>query len=282
MKKINSYSAIAVTAVALCAGNVHASSFLNTVGGLYSTGVNNSGGILTDNDSETHYSVRISTGSGSTGSVVDVASAYDFNGTYSSSGLVTVTSANIGGTNASQTAGYVGIDTAVSSRYGSGTGSNVNLSAGTVANTSAWISINDASTGTAAKNQYYTYRTSFDLTGFDLNSVAISGLWASDNRGKAIYLNGTKITTVDYYGTGTATQANYGVSSLKNFSIAGFNSFLVDGENYLDFQVRNDWNNATGLRVQIKTATVPVPATVWLFSSGLFGLFGLRRRGSVG
>ncbi len=285
MKKLNKVfncSALAVAAMTLWAGSAQATSinFLNTAGGLYSTGVNNSGTMLTDNASETHYTVRASTGTGTAGTNADATSAYNFGGSYSS-GLQSVTSLNLGSTNATQTTGWAGYNTTGSSAVGSGTGASVNLTASSVANASTWISLNDSATGTAGTSQFYTYRTSFNLSGMDLSSVIISGLWASDNRGKAIYLNGTLITTADLYGTGVATSANYGTTALAAFSINGFNSLLVNGDNYLDFEIRNDFQAATGLRVQFDTAqgnAIPEPESIVMLIMGLGGMLAARRR----
>jgi hypothetical protein len=291
MKQINAgifnARALAIGAVVLWAGSAQASSILNIPGGLYSTGINGSGAMSVDNGLETHYTVRASTSTFTTpGAVADVATAYAYNGTYSG-GLEAVTSLNIGSNNNSVAAGWLGYNTSGSSATGSGTGSTVNLNAGTVANNSTWISLGDTATGVAGSRRYYTYRTSFNLASVaDLSSVHISGLWASDNRGKAIYLNGTLISSADFYGSTAKTVANYGTTSLAAFSIAGFNNLLVRGNNFFDFQVRNETVAATGIRVQFTTATVPDPVpvpvpepeSVALLAMGLAGMLVVRRR----
>ncbi|MDD5272889.1 MAG: hypothetical protein PHU14_09245, partial [Methylovulum sp.] len=175
MKKLNKIfncSALAVAAMTLWAGSAQATSinFLNTSGGLYSTGVDGSGNMLTDDNADSHYSYAVTTGA-------NAAAAYAAIGSYSSPSY-SVTSANVGGTNVAQTPGWVGYNTSVNSAVSSGTGATV-TSAGTVANSSTWISTN--TTGGDTVGSYFTFRTSFTLTGFDLNSVNISGLWASDN-----------------------------------------------------------------------------------------------------
>lgn len=116
----------------------------------------------------------------------------------------------------------------------------------------------------------YTYRISFDLTGFDPGTTLISGGWAADNSGTAILLNGIS--------TGNPTG---GYSSLAPFTLG---SGFVAGINTLDFIVYNipsGGSNPTGLRVEFQSATaapVPAPAAAWLFGSGLLGLIGIGRR----
>ncbi len=92
----------------------------------------------------------------------------------------------------------------------------------------------------------YTYRLSFDLTGFDPQSAAISGSWGADNGG-SIQLNGlaTGLPSPSY-------------SPLRAFALsAGF----VAGINTLDFIVNNasaGGANPTGLRVEGLVGTAPV------------------------
>lgn len=113
----------------------------------------------------------------------------------------------------------------------------------------------------------YTYRTTFDLTGFDLSSVAINGMWGTDDLGLDIRINGAS--------TG---QTSAGFTTLVPFSIM---SGFVFGTNTLDFVLSNTGGNWTGLRVDDVTATadpIPEPATVTLFGSGLLALIARQRR----
>lgn len=104
---------------------------------------------------------------------------------------------------------------------------------------SGWIAPQgNQGTGNAAGS--YTYRTTFDLTGFDPAKARITGKWTSDNTGVDIVLN-------DVY-LGISQPGNFG--ALNDFTIeTGF----VAGINTLDFLVFNagDAVNPTGLRVEM-------------------------------
>ena len=88
----------------------------------------------------------------------------------------------------------------------------------------------------------YTYRLSFDLTGFDPATVVLSGKWGVDNSG-TILLNGVSVASTSSY------------NPLAAFSIT---SGFVAGVNHLDFVV-NNWiaggANPTALRVANLTGT---------------------------
>lgn len=105
--------------------------------------------------------------------------------------------------------------------------------------TSRWIAPRERqSIGNAPGN--YTFRTTFDLTGFDPAKAKIVGKWTSDNSGLDILLNGESL--------GISQPGNFG--ALNDFTIEyGF----VEGINTLDFVVSNagDAVNPIGLRVQM-------------------------------
>ena len=104
-----------------------------------------------------------------------------------------------------------------------------------VSETSKWIGVREDANGVPGE---YTYRTTFDLTGFDLATVTIRGQWAVDDAGTDITLNGEFLGQANGTGFG-----NYG-----SFEILGF----VDGANTLEFTVVNggDADNPTGLRLE--------------------------------
>ncbi|MBI2927724.1 MAG: immunoglobulin domain-containing protein [Verrucomicrobia bacterium] len=94
----------------------------------------------------------------------------------------------------------------------------------------------------------YTYRTTFDLTGFDHTKAMITGKWSSDNGGVDILLNDANL--------GWSNPAQFG--AFTDFSITeGF----VAGINTLEFIVNNapPGVNPTGLRVEM-FGTVELPA----------------------
>jgi hypothetical protein len=113
---------------------------------------------------------------------------------------------------------------------------------------SRWIAP-AADQGVGSAEGDYTYRFSFDLTGFDPSTAVIRGNWATDNGGTDILVNGNS--------TGNANTAQF--ASFTAFVIT--NGF-VEGVNTLDFVINNaaPSPNPTGLRVEI-TGTVLAPGT---------------------
>ncbi len=90
----------------------------------------------------------------------------------------------------------------------------------------------------------YTYRTTFDLTGFVPATAALTGKWATDNSG-TIKLNGATV------GTASST-----FDAFTNFTI---NSGFIAGVNTLEFVV-NNWTTSpspAGLRVEINGSAGP-------------------------
>ncbi len=110
---------------------------------------------------------------------------------------------------------------------------------------SKWISLNRTSGNVLEGN--YTFRTTFDLTGFDPAKARIEGKWSVDNTGVDIVLNGDSLGIVNGAGFG-------------GFSDFMIESGFVEGVNTLDFVVNNaapDVNPA-GLRVEMN-GTVELP-----------------------
>jgi hypothetical protein len=121
----------------------------------------------------------------------------------------------------------------------------------------------------------YVYRTTFNLTGFDLSTVRITGGWATDNLGVNIFVNGLP--------TGNTNAAQF--PSLTPFTINSANATFQTGVNTLEFHVQNQTVTPgyTGLRVEGLTgngsinpgtapyiATQPVDTAIpWLGSSTL-------------
>ena len=113
-----------------------------------------------------------------------------------------------------------------------------------------------------------TFRTTFDLTGFDSNTVVVNGRWGTDNEGVDILINGVS-TGISLPGS---SLDNFG--QLHSFQIV--DNFVL-GINTLDFIVR-DVGNVSAFRAELVGTVVPIPAAVWLFGSGLLGLVGFARR----
>jgi MYXO-CTERM domain-containing protein len=128
----------------------------------------------------------------------------------------------------------------------------------------------DTSNGGAYGGGVYTldYDTSFDLTGYDPDSVVITGQWATDNYGNDIIVNG--ITSGD-------TSPDF--TALTAFTLSG--NFIA-GINTIDF----NWANVGGpgaLLVEftsITGASTPEPATLLIGAFGLGLIPFLRRRAS--
>ncbi|HIG26346.1 MAG TPA: hypothetical protein EYQ50_00540 [Verrucomicrobiales bacterium] len=102
--------------------------------------------------------------------------------------------------------------------------------------TSRWVGATD---NTNAEPGLYTFEMSFDLTGFDPDTVIISGSWATDNEGPEVRLNGVA--------TGLRHRGNF--DTLIEFII---DSGFVEGINTLEFDVNNAGESANpgGLRVE--------------------------------
>jgi len=112
----------------------------------------------------------------------------------------------------------------------------------------------------------YDYRITFDLTGYDPSTATLSGKWTCDDDG-SINLNGVA----------TGISLGYGSwGSLYNFTI---NSGFVAGTNTLDFLIV-EGTGIDGLLVSdssLMATTVPIPAALPIFGSGLVGLLVWRR-----
>jgi hypothetical protein len=112
--------------------------------------------------------------------------------------------------------------------------------------TSRWISPQaDESVGDAPGS--YTYRTTFDLTGYDPNSAQLTVKLAVDNDLTDIRLNGVSL------GLQTSGYSSFTTFTIKN----GF----VAGNNTLDFVIFNEGSstNPSGLRVELSGTAVAQP-----------------------
>jgi len=136
------------------------------------------------------------------------------------------------------------------------------------------------SAATSAPQGYFYYNTSFTLASATGNSLT-GGLWATDNNGIAIYLNGNA--------EGSFVPGSTGFISFSSFLINP-NDF-VKGANNLTFVVFNEnfppatnHESPTGLNVEGAITSVPEPSTLAIAGLGALGMigYGLRRRKALG
>jgi VPDSG-CTERM motif len=141
---------------------------------------------------------------------------------------------------------------------------------------SSWIWVNANGFGDV-NGANYTFRLTFDLTGFNPASASLSGSWGVDNNG-SIMLNGSAAI-----GTGalSLTGGNTGNFNIfHDFSITGG---FVAGINTLDFVAENDGGpgglNVTNLMgTATATGTPDAGSTLPLLGFALAGLGILRRK----
>jgi len=112
----------------------------------------------------------------------------------------------------------------------------------------------------------------FDLTGYNLGSASLAGLWGVDNSGY-VDLNGTTVSTLAF-GYSAFTQMNA-------FSDAGA-TFLA-GINTLTFHATNQggpgaFRASVSVQADALPSAVPLPAGLPLLATGMAGLAALRRK----
>jgi hypothetical protein len=156
--------------------------------------------------------------------------------------------------------------------------SDANISGGgyAVSSESQWIWPYE--TGNAATTDPYTFRLTFDLTGYDVGLASLAGFWGTDNNG-SIRMNG-----VDAVGSGELSLSGGGLENFQSFHAFLITSGFVAGVNTLDFLVVDD-ENPGGLNVfdlnvmDLEAAAVPEPSSLALSAIGLaIGVQLLRRR----
>jgi hypothetical protein len=134
---------------------------------------------------------------------------------------------------------------------------------------SAWIGPNNAA-DLSGPVGVYDYRTTFDLTGFNLSTVSIAGLWSTDNNGLDILINGVSLGYTTSFTQFSAGWAAFAV-----------NSNFVAGINTLDFIVSNG-GGPTALRTQLTASgelqAVPEPESIALLGLGLVAISFARKR----
>jgi hypothetical protein len=138
---------------------------------------------------------------------------------------------------------------------------------------SRWISGNTSGNPSTGN---FVFRTTFDLTGFNLAATSLNFVCGADNRVISVTLNGNATG----YGQGNSCDAyiNLGLSRLVN---TGF----VQGLNNLEFTVQNDDDlGPMAFRAQYTSDTtaissqVPEPGTLLISAAGIAALQLLRLR----
>lgn len=124
----------------------------------------------------------------------------------------------------------------------------------------------------------YADRT-FDLTGFDLSTVALSGIWRVADDRLGIYVNGHLIDPA------TANGA-FGFSADQAFALGAGSGFFTSGVNTLELRgssVNSIWDgfwlDARISGTPIAGSPVPEPASLMLLGTGVIGLIARRRKG---
>jgi hypothetical protein len=100
-----------------------------------------------------------------------------------------------------------------------------------------------------------TFRTTFNLTGFDPSTASITGQWAADDYLDAIKINGVSIGAITNYP---------GIENWASFHPFTINSGFTAGLNTLDFVVE-DAGGIAGFRINSLSGTaqpVPEPSTI--------------------
>ena len=136
---------------------------------------------------------------------------------------------------------------------------------------SKWLTVREGENANGI-NGNYTYRTSFDLTGFDLETVYIDMGWSTDDAGVNVLLNGEPMRDIDdnpmtIVGAGFGGWAYHTIESDQRF---------ISGINTLDFLVLNGGTqvNPTGLRVEFVADADPLDADEKPIVRSLFAVQG--------
>ena len=119
-------------------------------------------------------------------------------------------------------------------------------------------------------NQTAIVRRSFDLTGIDLATVALNGLWRVADARQGVYLNGHLLT-----GTNSGT----GYQSDQAIQVLAASGFFLQGANVLELRgsSSNSQFDAFWFSGTVTGNAIPEPATLLLLGLGLASVRAARR-----
>jgi hypothetical protein len=253
--------------------------FATPIAGLYNTGVDNSGAVLTAGSvgtpvTDSHYTV-------STNVPSNITLPADYN-----TGASTSIGSNIQAVVASNANDYYIPSAGTAS---GATGSWIPAANSTA---SAWLTplANPTTSLDPNKDGTYIYQTTFSIntSQYNLSTATLSGQWAADNYG-TLYLNGNIISTISNPRNLSPQQPDgVAYNSWTSFTAASVpNKDFVSGVNTLTFVVGNiaqNGGNPTGVRAEftssisnISPVPEPTEGALLLSGVGLLGFIAARR-----
>jgi len=119
----------------------------------------------------------------------------------------------------------------------------------------------DSANSTGSSNPL-VFTFTFSLSGYDISTASLSGLWGVDNVG-SVSLNGTQISELPNLVRGNFNQ-------LHNISVAQGSNLFVQGENVLTFNV-NDLGLPGGFRTSVEVTADPSNTPIFSSSDGILG-----------
>lgn len=188
------------------------------------------------------------------------------------SGVAEAAVVAIGGTGSAGAGGFNLISSGVSTDTGNGAYFNGPTIVGGQPIASGWVWPQDE--GGFAPNA--TYEFTFNLTGFDVASAVLEGLWGVDNFG-SVFLNDVEISSLP--------GVNFGNFAILHAFSATLDSLFNAGANVLRFSLGNaeaPGFNPAAFRAAVRVTAdqipsqVPLPGALPLFAAGI-GAFAFAR-----